>query len=95
VSSFGNIQASLILRSFLTKLQLFCKPLASLIFASFGRAQTSLALLSLTAKFGFERWLVGLANVLQCGWGFFLLFLRGEEKNKINFHQICTVLSKS
>jgi hypothetical protein len=47
------------------------------------------------ASFGFERRLVGLANVLQCGWGFFLLFLRGEEKNKINFHQICTVLSKS
>jgi hypothetical protein len=33
------------------------------------------------ASFGFERWLVGLANVLQCGWGFLLLFLRGEEKN--------------
>jgi hypothetical protein len=47
------------------------------------------------ASFGFERWLVGLANVLQCGWVFFLLFLRGEEKNKINFHQICTVQSKS
>jgi hypothetical protein len=47
------------------------------------------------ASFGFERRLVGLANVLQCGWGFLLLFLRGEEKNKINFHQICTVLSKS
>jgi len=30
------------------------------------------------ASFGFERWLVGLANVLQCGWGFFLLFLRGR-----------------
>ncbi|MBK7736144.1 MAG: hypothetical protein IPI45_00040 [Saprospiraceae bacterium] len=46
------------------------------------------------ASFGIERWLVGLANVLRCGWGFFLLFLRGE-KNKINFHQICTVLSKA
>jgi hypothetical protein len=27
--------------------------------------------------------------------GFLSSFLRGEEKNKINFHQICTVLSKS
>jgi len=26
----------------------------------------------------------GLANVLQCGMGFFLLFLREGEKNKIN-----------
>jgi hypothetical protein len=46
------------------------------------------------ASFGFERWLpeyseqaVGLANVVQCGWGFFLLLLLGGgEKNKINFH---------
>ena len=30
----------------------------------------------------FERWLVGLANVLQCGWGFLLLFLRGKKKTK-------------
>jgi len=36
----------------------------------------------------------GACQCVQCGWGFFL-FLRGEEKNKINFHQICTVLSKS
>jgi len=27
--------------------------------------------------------------------GFLSSYLRGEEKNKINFHQICTVLSKS
>lgn len=46
----------------------------------------------------------GACQCVQCGWGF-LLFLRGEEKNKINlappsstsfrFHQNCTVLSKS
>ena len=35
---------------------LFCKPLATLIFASFGIAQTSLALPSLNAKIG---WSVG------------------------------------
>jgi hypothetical protein len=50
---------------------------------------------ALLQAFGLSVGSCGLANVLQCGWGFFLLFLRGEEKNKINFHQICTVLSKS
>lgn len=34
------------------------------------------------ASFGFERRLVGLANVLQCGWGFFLLFAGGKKKTK-------------
>ena len=34
------------------------------------------------ASFGFERLLVGLANVLQCGWGFFLLFCGGKKKTK-------------
>jgi len=33
------------------------------------------------ANFGFECWIVGLAIVLQCEWGFFLL-LRGGEKTK-------------
>jgi hypothetical protein len=37
------------------------------------------------ASFGFERWLVGLANVLQCGWGFLLLFLRGGRKKQNKF----------
>jgi hypothetical protein len=46
------------------------------------------------ANFGFERLLVGLANLLQCGWGFFL-FCGREEKKQIKFHQICTVLSKN
>jgi hypothetical protein len=36
------------------------------------------------ASFGFERRLVGLANVLFCVLGFPFFFLRGEEKNKIN-----------
>jgi len=36
------------------------------------------------AKLWFEHWLVGLWQCVQCGWGFFLLSLRGEEKNKIN-----------
>jgi hypothetical protein len=82
VSSFGNIQASLILRSFLTKLQLFCKLLASLIFASFGRAQTSLALLSLTAKFGFERWPCGLQMCCNVGGVSFFFFCGGKKKTK-------------
>jgi cellulose synthase/poly-beta-1,6-N-acetylglucosamine synthase-like glycosyltransferase len=47
------------------------------------------------ANFSFERWLVGLANVLQYGRSFLLHSCGWEEKNKINFHQICTVLSKS
>jgi hypothetical protein len=34
------------------------------------------------ASFGFERWLVGLANVLQCGWGFFFFFAGGKKKTK-------------
>jgi len=35
------------------------------------------------ASFGFERWLVGLANVLQCGWGFFLL-TRPKKSLQVN-----------
>jgi hypothetical protein len=34
------------------------------------------------ASFGFEHRLVGLANVLQCGWDFLLLFCGGKKKTK-------------
>jgi hypothetical protein len=37
------------------------------------------------ASFGFERRLVGLANVLQCGLGFFLLFFAGGRKKQNKF----------
>jgi len=47
---------------------------------------------ALFQAFGLGVGLWGLGNVLQGGWGF---FFAEEEKNKINFHQICTVLSKS
>jgi TRAP-type C4-dicarboxylate transport system permease small subunit len=44
------------------------------------------------ASFGFERWLVWLANVLQCGWGFFLLFAGGKKKqNKFPSNLHCPV----
>jgi hypothetical protein len=36
-------------------------------------------------SFGFERWLVGLANVLQCGWGFLSSFLAGGRKKQNKF----------
>ncbi|MBK8808029.1 MAG: hypothetical protein IPO21_15850 [Bacteroidales bacterium] len=39
--------------------------------------------------------LARVALAMGAMWVGFPFFLRGEEKNKINFHQICTVLSKS
>jgi len=50
---------------------------------------------TLWQSFGFSVGLWGFANVCNVGGVSFFFFLRGEEKNKINFHQICTVLSKS
>jgi len=32
------------------------------------------------AKLWFERWLVGLCQCVQCGWGFFLFFAGGRKK---------------
>ena len=40
-----------------------------------------LARLNSLAKLWFQRWLVGLCQCVQCGWGF-LLLLRGGEKTK-------------
>jgi len=33
-------------------------------------------------KLWLERWLVGLWQCVQCGWGFFLFFCGGEKKTK-------------
>jgi hypothetical protein len=63
-------------------LQLFFKPLAALIFATFGIAQTSLALHSLNAKIGQSVGSCGLGNVLQCGLGFLFYFAEGKKKTK-------------
>jgi hypothetical protein len=50
--------------------------------------------LHLFACFGFESWLLGLANVLQYG-GVSFFFFAGVKKKQNKFQQIYTVLSKS
>jgi len=46
------------------------------------------------AKLRLQRWLVGLWQCVQCGFGFHLSFAGGRKKQN-KFPQVCTDLSKN